>query len=415
MKRPKDVNRSGNSPLFTTPHDFINRFEAHLRKRGHTDFTRQSYLSSAKHFLFWLETGPSNEGKVNRKIVEQFLHEHLPVCCCPAPVYKDVKTVRAALNQILSMEGYDRVQTIIGGTFPNIEVQIDLFDKYLQKICGHAEATRWYHRRHIRQFLLWLFGNQPVRIERITAEHLCRFVSKKAGALRSSSIGVLVYSLRAYLRFLQLNGHVIPSLKATIPRPPNWSGASLPHTLNCDELSRFLSVFDHKTPVGKRDYAMARCLIDLGLRCHEVATIQLEAIDWYSSVLHLPKTKSRREDTLPIPDKMGRALTTYLLYGRPQTKSRSVFVHHRAPVGQAVHSTTVRGVVRRAFIRVGLSWTGTHILRSTAASRLLEGGASLKEIADVLRHRSIDTTKSYTKIDIPHLAQVALPWPGRAS
>jgi site-specific recombinase XerD len=112
---------------------------------------------------------------------------------------------------------------------------------------------------------------------------------------------------------------------------------------------------------------------------------------------------------------MGRALVSYLRYGRPKTKSRFVFVYHCAPIGQAVKGTTVRGVIRRAFSHAGFSWTGTHILRSTAASRLLEGGASLKEIADVLRHRSIETTKFYTKVDFVHLAQVALPWPGRSS
>jgi integrase/recombinase XerD len=110
----------------------------------------------------------------------------------------------------------------------DIEVEIDFFDKYLQNICGYAQATRWYHRHHIREFLLWLLGDHPVCADRITAEQLCHFVSKKAWNIRSSSIGFVVYSLRTYLRFLQLNGHVTPSLKATIPRPPNWSGSSLP-------------------------------------------------------------------------------------------------------------------------------------------------------------------------------------------
>lgn len=415
MKKPNDVKKSGYNLVFKTVHEFINHFDVYLKSRGHTQFTRQSYLSSAKHFYTWLKARPQDEIEISRKIVQKFLYEHLPVCCCPAPVYKDAKTVRAALNQILLMAGYDRIRTINGRTFPDIEAEIDDFDTYLQKICGHAEATRWYHRRHIREFLLWLFGCQGIRIDRITAEHLCRFVSERAAALRSNSISVLVYSLRAYLRFLQLNGHVTPTLKATIPRPPNWSGTSLPNSLNHEELSRFWSVFDCRTPVGKRDYAMTRCLVDLGLRCYEVSAIQLEAIDWYNGVLHLPKTKSRRQEAMPIPDKMGRALVNYLRYGRPQTKSRFVFVYHRAPIGEAVQNTTVRGVVRRAFSQAGFSWTGTHILRSTAASRLLEGGASLKEIADVLRHRSIDTTKSYTKIDLIHLAQVALPWPGRSS
>lgn len=413
MKKPKDDNHCGQDQPFDTLFEFIVRFETHLKRRGHTHFTRQTYLSSAKHFYTCLKTTPWSGNEINRETVQWFLQEHLPFCCCPQPVYKDIKSVRAALNQVLLMEGYDRIKPVIGATYPNIEAEVDRFDNYLKNICGHADATRWYHRRHIREFLIWLFGDQCIQISGMTAETLCRFVADRSSSLRSSSVGSIVYSLRAYLRFLQLNGFVTPSLEATIPRPPNWSGTSLPHALNHDELIRFWSIFDLKTPVGKRDYAMARCLTDLGLRCQEVAAIQLESIDWHNGVLHLPKTKSRRQETLPIPDEMARGLIAYLYKARPQTKSRSVFVYHRAPVGQAVPNTTVRGVVRRAFVRAGLPWTGTHILRSTAASRLLEGGASIKEVADVLRHRSIDTTRSYTKINLTQLAQVALPWPGR--
>lgn len=79
---------------------------------------------------------------------------------------------------------------------------------------------------------------QPKKMFVFTAEYLCRFVSKKSAFFRSNNIGVLVYSLRAYLKFLQLNWYVTPSLAATIPRPPNWSGASLPQALN-----KFWSVF----------------------------------------------------------------------------------------------------------------------------------------------------------------------------
>jgi site-specific recombinase XerD len=402
---PKCPSRIINAPL--------KRFEQHLKNRGHTCFTTQSYLSAAKHFYCWLQARPCGQNRFSRTIVHQFLHEHLPTCTCASPVYKETKTVRAAMNQILLMEGHERIRVIIEKATPDIEYEIELFDNYLNKICGHADSTRWYHRRHIRGFLSWLFGDHPVDRNKIVAEQICRFVSEKAAELRPGSIGVMVYSLRSYLRFLELNGNVTPSLKSTIPRPPNRARAGLPGALSHDELQRFLSVFDRRTAIGRRDFAMARCLVDLGLRSCEVATIDLANINWHNCILHLPKTKSRREETLPIPNKMARALDSYLRHGRPQTKTRLVFVHHRAPKGQPVSKTTVRGVIRRAFMAADLPWSGTHILRSTAASRLLESGASLKEIADVLRHCSVDTTKYYTKIDLSQLAQVALPWPGR--
>lgn len=413
MKIMKDDNKCS---LPCHPNDqlleFIDRFDAHLKRRGYSHHTRRTYLSVAKHFYDSLETTPY-EPEIDKESVQWFFQKHLPVCCCPEPVYKHVKSVRAALNQILTMEGYHRLRTDIDVKYPHVEIEIDRFEKYLKEICGHADATRWYHRRNIRSFLNWLFYDRCIDIEKITAESLCHFVTASSSSHRSSSIGNIAYSLRAYLRFLQLNGFVTPSLEATIPRPPNWSGINLPQALNHNELIKFWSVFDRRTPIGKRDYAVARCLADLGLRCHEVAAIQLESIDWHNGLLHLSKTKSRRHETLPIPGKMAQALIVYLSKARPQTNCRSVFVYHRAPVGQAIQNTTVRGIVRRAFIGAELPWSGTHILRSTTASRLLEGGASIKEVADVLRHRSINTTTSYIRINLTQLAQVALPWPGR--
>ncbi len=410
MKRSK-IKRK-NRVFIITP-QFMNRFEAHLKQRGHTVSTTRSYLSSAKHFIYWMKTKSLHDRGISSKTIHFFINEHLPVCSCPPPVCKGIKTVRAALNQVLLMEGHERIQANIDRSFPEIERTINSFDEYLLNVCGHAENTRWYHRRNIRKFLSWVFEDQPISSSKITPEKLCCFVYEKAKYLSPGSIGVLVYSLRKFLKFLKFKGHIIPSIEAKIPRPPIRSDANLPYALNSDELARFWSVFDRKTAIGKRDYAIARCVADLGLRCYEVANMHLKAIDWHNSILYLNKTKSLREEALPIPDRMSRALVTYLRYGRPESESRFVFVYHRAPVGQAVRNTTVRGAVRRAFSRAKLPWTGTHVLRSTLASRLFQGGASIKEIADVLRHCSIDTAKFYLKINFSRLAQVALPWPGR--
>ena len=160
---------------------------------------------------------------------------------------------------------------------------------------------------------------------------------------------------------------------------------------------------------------MARCLFDLGLRCCEVAAMTLDAIDWHTGTLHLPRTKSNQEDVLPISQSLGQAIIDYLQKGRPETGSRAIFVYHRAPFGRTVQGTTVRGAIRRAFSRAGLPWTGTHIFRRTLATRLLENGTSLKEIADVLRHHSLDTTQIYTKVGLGQLTRVAMPWPRRSS
>lgn len=145
------------------------------------------------------------------------------------------------------------------------------------------------------------------------------------------------------------------------------------------------------------------------MRCIEVANLQLENIDWRLGALHLPKGKTRQENVLPLTILLTKALIDYLQHGRPTTDKRSVFVCHHAPFGYGIAKETVRGIMRRAYKKAGLNITGTHILRRTLATKLLHNGSSLKDITDILRHRCIDTTTIYTKIDLPNLAQVSLP------
>lgn len=113
--------------------------------------------------------------------------------------------------------------------------------------------------------------------------------------------------------------------------------------------------------------------------------------------------KSQRSDVLPLPSITGQAIAEYLRKARPATESRAVFVRHQARLHLPVNASVIRSVVRQAAARSGLTnrLHGPHRLRHSAATRMLHGGATLKEIADILRHRSLDTTAIYAKVDVP--------------
>lgn len=390
-------------------------FSTYLKARGHCEGTQHAYLSVLSHFGQWLQEKPSKKRAINSISVCAFIQEHLPVCHCPSPVFKEPKTVRAALNQLLLMLGYERLVSGSAKGTAAVEQTLHQFDVFLRDVCGLTESTRLNRQRQIRTFLINLYGTGPVEPQSITPEVLVKFVTDKATGLKPSSVGVLLSALRSYLRFLQFKGESNVALIAAVPTPPNWSLASLPPSLNNAEMEKFWAAFNRTTPIGKRDYAMARCLSDLGLRCHEVASMEIGDIDWHSGTLHLYHNKSRRQDQLPLPEVTGHAIVDHLRHGRPATPSRSIFVLHRAPTGRGVADTTVRGAIRRAFSHADLPWTGTHILRHTAATRMVQGGATLKEVADVLRHHCFDTTQIYTKVNLPELRHVAMPWPGRQS
>jgi integrase len=135
------------------------------------------------------------------------------------------------------------------------------------------------------------------------------------------------------------------------------------------------------------------------------------SIGWRAGTITLRQTKSNREDRLPLPETTGHALADYLRLERPQTTCRAVFVRRMAPRGRPIGPDCVGKTIRQAYARAGLPYTRAHLLRHTMASRLLASGSSLKEVADVLRHRSLNTTLIYAKLDVGSLSTVALPWP----
>jgi len=177
-----------------------------------------------------------------------------------------------------------------------------------------------------------------------------------------------------------------------------------------------MSTFGNNGVPRQRDYAIMRCLVDLGLRSCEVAALRLDDIDWKNGTVTIRLGKSQRANLLPLPAVTGQAIADYLHKARPTTESRAVFVRHRAPLDVPVDASVIRSVVRLAKARSGLSGRlhGPHRLRHSAATRMLQGGATLKEIADVLRHRSLDTTSIYAKVDWTRLSAIAQPWPGGA-
>jgi site-specific recombinase XerD len=189
--------------------------------------------------------------------------------------------------------------------------------------------------------------------------------------------------------------------------------APLPIVMTDRELDLFFAAFDLTKPIGMRDFAIARCMADLALRRMEVVRLQLESFDWQNGTVTLTHNKSGRERKLPLPVQTAHALVRYLQYGRPDTSNRAVFVRQIAPYDKPIDAVAINHLIRGALVRAGLDarFHGVHVLRRTAATRFIQGGASLKEVADVLGHRHLNTTTLYTRVDLDRLRRVAQPWP----
>jgi integrase len=293
--------------------------------------------------------------------------------------------------------------------------ELHRYDEHMRDVRGLTEGTRSGRLRIVQRLLLHKFADGPVVIAKLQPDDVRQFIAAQLD-LRgtTSNAATLASALRTYLRYRTICGERVHALLGVIASPAHWSLGSLPRALKPFEVQRLLKSFIGSLPSPRRGYAIVRCALDLGLRSGEVAQLQLTDIDWRAGTVTIKRTKSRREDVLPLLALTGRALADYLRYERPQTTNSAVFVRRQAPRDRPIGVDAVRRVIRDAYRRIGLTHGRTHALRHTLACRLLDHGSSLKEVADVLRHRSLNTSLIYAKLDQPRLAAVALPWPGSA-
>jgi len=385
-----------------------------LRDLGYAAGTIRGYLSCVAHFAHWSSGERLGLESIDEGAVSRFLGHHLPVCRCAPRCRRAREEVRAALVHLLSVLRTNGVSPEKPSRLPSATaVELDVFGTYLTEVRGLRMVTRDTHLQYVRDFLLDRFGFGDVEIGSLEPADIVQFIMGYTAGWKPGSVRTVCNSLRSYLRYKAVVGTHTGALIAAIPCVAQWRLAGLPKALSALEVQTLLSAFDRKTVGGRRDYAIARCYVDLGLRTSEIVRLQLDDFDWREGTVHV-RGKGRRTDVLPLPETTGRAIMAYLRKGRCETASRALFLRLRPPLGRAAGSETIRASVQNAAKRCGLCarLTGPHVLRHTLATRLVRSGASIKEISDLLRHRNLDTTTIYAKVDIEALSTVAAPWPG---
>lgn len=289
---------------------------------------------------------------------------------------------------------------------------VHAYARYLREERALAEATIVNYVPFASQLLEQRFGNRCLRLSRLSPQDVIDFVQCQAPRLHLKRAKLLTTALRSFLQYLRYSGKTRVDLAAAVPCVANWSMPSIPRAIAPEQVRQVLRSVDRSTAVGRRDYAILLLLARLGLRSGEVVSLNLDDIDWTSGCLHV-RGKGRHVQ-LPLAQDVGDAIVAYLRHGRPHSSSRRVFLRAKAPVRGFLGASAVGSIVRHALVRAGIETptTGAHQFRHGLATQMLRQGASLAEIGTVLGHRSPETTKIYTKVDIEALRTLALPWPG---
>jgi integrase/recombinase XerD len=387
----------------------VEKFSDRLISFGHTRRTTARYLDSARHFCHWLwQTGvaPSD---VNDALVEQFAR-HRCKCSGIHRARLSIEYVNRVRRFISFLAEHGVVRAAPPPGPEAVDKRVLEFQQWLRIHRGACECTIKRCGRLLMK-LLPALGGDPADYD---ARLIRRVMIEEARERPRSYAKSMATALRGYLRFLAARGECRSSLDRAIPSIRQWRMSALPRYLPVSDIERLIASCDRTKPSGIRDRAILLLLARLGLRAGDIVMMRLDDIAWEEGTLRV-RGKGRRETGLPLPQEVGDAVLDYLATVRPVVDCDRVFLRLVAPYRALAASTSISCVVKFALQRAGITNSpsrGANLLRHSAATAMLRAGATLEAIGAVLRHRSVDTTAHYAKVDIAALCQIAQPWPG---
>src|SRR5438093_6152769 len=303
-------------------------------------------------------------------------------------------------------------QTVVGEEC--VTALLEEYLTFLQHHRGLRESTLYFHRRWGDAFLHHLAAHLPNHdLARLTIPAIDDFVLPLARTVGRGTQSQVIQAVRGLLRHLHRTGRVPDDWSRCVQGPRRYRLASIPTTISAADVRRLLASIDRRSATGRRNYAVVLLLAVYGLRAREVVDLRVDDIDWRAGLVHVQRSKTGRPLVLPLTAAVGRALVAYLRRGRPRSDARAMFVrHHGCPIPFR-KSTTVYGIVRRAFDRAGVrsAHRGPHVLRHALATHLVQRAFPLKVVSDLLGHQHPDSTLPYTKLAIEDLRDVALDVP----
>jgi integrase/recombinase XerD len=386
-------------------------FIASLRASGYADCKLRDKWRITLHFVNWTQTKQISATKVS----ESDVIEHLQSTGQPSKERLAFK--RALLRGFLQHLRNEGV--VPEPQRPNVDTPAKQLEQdyaaYLRDERGLSFRSLLVYVPLVRLFLADReTKSSEIGLEDLTATAVRTFLLDWSRDRSGEYARLLAVALRSFFHFLFLRGKTQADLSLAITTVRKTRGAATHAFLSPAEIERVLSALDPTTPTGCRDHAILFLLARLGLRAGEVVALELDDISWRTGEL-VVRGKGRVRDRLPLLEDVGAALALYIESARGSSECRRVFLRRIAPRVGLAGPAAIGSIVRQALVRAGVHrppHLAAHLLRHSLATQMLRRGASLPEISEVLRHRSIETTEIYAKVAFESLREVARPWPG---
>lgn len=392
------------------PARHIEAFLEHLRTAGYVDSTLRKKQSILTAFARWMKGKTIALAHLDESAIGAFVSRS---ACAPAT---RVQFELAVLRLLLT---YLRSKAIVQLPVPVDDSSIDLISgryvDYLRQDRGLAENSVHVYAPFIRDFLRSQNAGDTgfVIPDEFDATTIRNHLLARSKGRSGEYMRLMAVALRSFCHFLFLRGDTPRDLASAVPTVRKWRQSSVPTFLTPEQEETILSGTDRSSPRGRRDYAILLLLARLGLRAGEIVALELDDIHWRSAEL-VVHGKGQMVEHVPLLYDVGEALVMYLRDDRGASASRRVFLRMWAPRVGLTGPAAVGHIVRLAFARAGFRPAcrgAAHLFRHGLATTMIRHGASMAEIAEVLRHRSQDSTAIYAKVSFEALRGVARAWP----
>ncbi|MEK6482559.1 site-specific integrase [Catalinimonas sp. 4WD22] len=276
-----------------------------------------------------------------------------------------------------------------------------------------AKNTLDSYQRHLFSFLIYCHQHDIYSLPVIDLSVLLGYINQLNE--QTTPIYMAICALRGFVRYAFAEKLIQVDYAKKIPRYKRVGQPQIPTTYTPEEIEKLITSVERGSTTGKRNYAIILLAARLGLRASDIARLQFDHLHWSSSSIHIKQYKTGQEVTLPLLADVGNAIIDYLKYARPSSSATQVFLTARPPYSPFLSSNIVTQVVQRAFGKAGISIQGkrfgSHALRHSLASRLLEVRTVLPVISEVLGHQSTESTRYYLRIDLASMQQCILEVP----
>jgi site-specific recombinase XerD len=286
--------------------------------------------------------------------------------------------------------------------------EIDEFARWMTEERGMSALTERSHRSKTSLFLTW-FSHRRHSLAAVQVRDVDDFLIFKGtkGWSRKSARGY-ADALRAFFRYAEQRGWCKPGIAEGIISPMLYEQEGLPEGPGWKEVKRLLKSVRGDSAAAVRARAILSLLAIYGLRSGEISRLLLSDFDWRLETFTVNHSKRGGAQQYPLQREVGEAILAYIRKARPRSSCPNLFLTLKPPYRGIGHSSLWRITsTRMQAVGIQCRRRGPHCLRHACATHLLERGASLKEIGDLLGHRDYRSTSIYAKVHLQQLRRVA--------